>query len=109
MSAKMENEGCEFWLKRPIIKEALEYAAYDVKYLLELHLHLTKEMTKISIDRILFASDKYVKESRDCSDAELFSNSCKAFVSEELFPPVSNFSENSSFFSILKFFLKKKN
>jgi exonuclease 3'-5' domain-containing protein 1 len=65
---QMTVEGSSLWKERPLSKDALEYAAYDVKYLRLLHTVLTERMSKRNIRMIYGASTRFVRMERDLND-----------------------------------------
>jgi exonuclease 3'-5' domain-containing protein 1 len=68
ISTQMTEEGSSLWQERPLSKDALEYAAYDVKYLRLLHTALTERMSKRNIRMIYGASTRFVRMERDLND-----------------------------------------
>jgi len=65
ISSQMSDEGTECWKQRPLNKDLLEYAAYDVKYLRILHFVLTQHMSKRNLRLIYGASTKFIRMERD--------------------------------------------
>jgi len=68
IGARMNSGDTQFWMQRPLPRDALEYSAYDVKYLRELHFVLTQSMSTKNIRIIYEASDKFVGMERDMED-----------------------------------------
>jgi ribonuclease D len=68
VSSMMSTLGTSIWIERPLPQELLEYAAYDVKYLRDLHLVLTQTMSKRNIRMIYAASTRFVRMERDISE-----------------------------------------
>jgi len=79
IGARMNLGGTQFWMQRPLPKDAMEYSAYDVKYLRELHFVLTQSMSTKNIRIVYEASDKFVGMERDMEDARFARNSPAAF------------------------------
>jgi len=65
VSTTMTTNGTTCWKERPLSKEFLEYAAYDVKYLRELHFKLTANMSRRNIKTLYSASAKFISMKRD--------------------------------------------
>jgi len=65
VSAMMTATGAACWRERPLSKDLLEYAAYDVKYLRELHMKLIENMSKRDMKTLYSASSKFVAMKRD--------------------------------------------
>jgi len=65
ISNQMSDEGTECWKVRPLNKDLLDYAAYDVKYLRMLHFVLTQHMSKRNLRLIYGASTKFIRMERD--------------------------------------------
>jgi len=65
VATQMSEMGTNFWEMRPLPQEVLEYAAYDVFYLRELHFALTQFMSKKNLRLIYGASVKFIIMERD--------------------------------------------
>jgi hypothetical protein len=61
----MSSTGTTFWKERPLALEVLEYAAYDVKYLRELHILLSSSLARDDLRVIKKGSYKFAKMTRD--------------------------------------------
>jgi exonuclease 3'-5' domain-containing protein 1 len=83
---RMNAGDTQFWLQRPLPMDAIEYSAYDVKYLRELHFVLTQSMSTKNIRCIYEASEKFVGMERDLEDVRYSRNSPKwAEITPSLF------------------------
>jgi len=86
MCARMTEGDTQFWVQRPLPKDALDYAAYDVKYLRELHFVLMQFISMPNIQVIYGASTKFVGMERDTDTSLYARNSPKwAEISPSLF------------------------
>jgi len=86
VSARMSNGDTKFWMQRPLTRDMMDYAAYDVKYLRELHFVLTQSMSTQNIRSIYGASTKFVAMERDADEMAFARNSPKwAEISPSLF------------------------
>jgi len=86
IGSRMTLGDTQFWMQRPLSSDALEYSAYDVKYLRELHFVLSQSMSTKNIRSIYEASDKFVVMERDMEDVRYARNSPKwAEISPSLF------------------------
>jgi len=86
VAARMNTGDTQFWLQRPLPEEVLEYSAYDVKYLRELHFVLTQYMSGKNIRTIYGASTKFVGMERDMKDDRVERSSPKwAEITPSLF------------------------
>jgi ribonuclease D len=65
VSALMTSSGAACWRERPLPKDMLEYAAYDVKYMRDLHLKLIANMGKRDLQTLYSASNKFISMKRD--------------------------------------------
>eukprot|EP01060_Flectonema_neradi_P017230 TRINITY_DN2409_c0_g1_i3.p1 TRINITY_DN2409_c0_g1~~TRINITY_DN2409_c0_g1_i3.p1 ORF type:complete len:342 (+),score=49.86 TRINITY_DN2409_c0_g1_i3:25-1050(+) len=73
VSKKMENEGSAFWMKRPLQKQLLEYAAEDVSALFKLRGAIWLKRTDYWPDQriILDASSRYAYLKADIEDSKV--------------------------------------
>ncbi|EME27272.1 Exonuclease 3'-5' domain-containing protein 1 [Galdieria sulphuraria] len=60
-----------FWLRRPIPKDALVYAAYDVKKLLEIATNILRNLSEWNRKRVMDESEIYVMAYRDDEEGAL--------------------------------------
>jgi len=70
VSSLMTSTEATCWRERPLSLDMLEYAAYDVKYLRDLHFRLTAAMSRHNIKTLYSASAKFVKVKRDSQGTE---------------------------------------
>jgi len=83
VSSLMTSTEATCWRERPLPKELLEYAAFDVKYLRDLHLKLVANMSRRNIKTLYGASSKFVQMKRDNKGTEEYT--CMSLVSPDLF------------------------
>jgi len=86
----MSSTGTNFWKERPLAIEVLEYAAYDVKYLRELHILLSASLGKDDMRVVKKGSVKFSKMIRDQEELENLPDKARvpsffAFVGEPSF------------------------
>ncbi|GJQ15030.1 hypothetical protein GpartN1_g6821.t1 [Galdieria partita] len=60
-----------FWLRRPIPEDALVYAAYDVKKLLEIAVNILRNLTEWNRRRVMDESKRYLMAYRDDDEGAL--------------------------------------
>jgi exonuclease 3'-5' domain-containing protein 1 len=90
LAARMNTGDTQFWLHRPLPEDALEYSAYDVKYLRELHFVLTQYMSGKNIRTIYGASTRFVGMERDMKDDRVERSSPKwAEITPALFAGIN--------------------
>jgi len=85
VSALMTSTGAACWGERPLPKELLEYAAFDVKYLRDLHFALTICMTRAHFRTLFSASSKYISEKRDTQNLEDYKRCPMSLVAPDIF------------------------
>jgi len=68
---KRFSEDRNFWLRRPIPREALIYAAYDVKKLLEIASNILQSLSERNKKRVFSESEIYVKAYREDDEGAL--------------------------------------
>jgi len=68
--SSMMSSDTNFWEMRPLPKEVLDYAAFDVYYLRHLHFALTMNMSNQNLRRIYGASSHFIRMVRDAETVD---------------------------------------
>jgi hypothetical protein len=87
--SKIMTDGSDnnFWGRRPIPEEALEYAAYDVKYMFDIYDTIMNDIGNVRnlIQSLEYGSDKYIQLYRD-NESEVPRRKENAEIPTDLLP-----------------------